>query len=80
MVQQFIQSQLKTQPRPTRRSLSLGVARNFGRGGPTTRNIVRWENMWLDNRKIPERKKRDDHDFWIYDLYLNDAMRKFAAT
>ena len=80
MVQQFIQSQLKSQPRPTRRSLSLGVARNFGRGSPTARNIVRWENMWVDNREIPERKGRDDHDSWMYDLDLNDAMRKFAAT
>ncbi len=80
MVQQFIQSQLKFQPRPTRRSLSLSIARNFGRGSPTARNIVRWENMWVDNREIPERKGRDDQDSWMYDLDLNDAIRKFAAT
>ena len=80
MVQQFIQSQLKFQPRPTRRSLSFGVARNYGRGSPTTRNIVWWKNMWVDKSEIPERKGKDDHDSWMYDLDLNDAMRKFAAT
>ena len=36
--------------------------------------------MWADNRKIPERKERDDYDSWMYDLDLNDVMRKFAAT
>ena len=40
IVKQFIQSQLKSQSRPTRRSLSLGVARNFGQGSLTAQNII----------------------------------------
>ena len=36
--------------------------------------------MWVDKSEIPERKGKDDHDSWMYDLDLNDAMRKFAAT
>lgn len=34
----------------------------------------------MDNRKIPERKEKDDHDSWMYDLDLNDVIKKFAAT
>ena len=36
--------------------------------------------MWVNNRKIPERKARNDHDSWMYDLDWNDSMRKFGAT
>ena len=43
MVQQFLQSQLTSQPSQRCRNLSLNVARGFGRGNPTARNIVRWE-------------------------------------
>lgn len=34
----------------------------------------------MDNRKSPERKEKDDHDSWMYDLDLNDVIKKFAAT
>ncbi len=34
----------------------------------------------MNNREIPEKKRRDDHDSWMYNLDLNDAMRKFAVT
>ena len=34
----------------------------------------------MDNCEIPERKERDDHDSWMYDLDLNVAIKKFAAT
>lgn len=40
MVQQSLQSQLSSQPSSTRCSLSLNVARAFGRSSPTTRFIV----------------------------------------
>lgn len=40
MVQQFLQSQLTPQPSQRRRTLSLNVARAFGRSNPTARNIV----------------------------------------
>ena len=40
MVHQFIQSQLKSQSRSTRRSLSLNVAPNFGQGSSTAQNII----------------------------------------
>ncbi len=78
MVQQFIQSQLRTKPSPTRQSLSLTIACAFGRGQTTARNILRWGNSWVDEKVISERKNRDDHDSWMYDVDLNDAMRKFA--
>lgn len=34
----------------------------------------------MDNRKIPERKEKEDHHSWMYDLDLNDVIKKFAAT
>ena len=40
MVQQFLQTQLKTQPSQTRRDLSLTVSRAFDRGHHTARSIV----------------------------------------
>ena len=80
MVQQFFQSQLTSQPSQRRRNLSLNVARGFGRGNPTARNIVRWEKEWVSSRTIPERKEREDFDSWMYDGDLNDAMREFVRT
>ncbi len=80
MVQQFLQTQLKTQPSQRRRVLALNVARAFGRSNPTARNIVRWERSWLSIRKIPERKERDDGKSWMYDEEVNDAIRAFART
>lgn len=61
MVQQFLQTQLKSQPSQTRRDLSLTIARGFGRGHQTGRNIVRWEKSWVEERLIPERKEREDY-------------------
>lgn len=40
MVQQFLQIQLRTQPSQSRRAFALTIARSFGRGIPTDRNIV----------------------------------------
>lgn len=80
MVQQFLQSQLTSQPRPTRHALSLNVARAFGRSSPTARLIVQWEKEWVGTREIPERKEREDSDSWMYDGDLNDAMREFVRT
>ena len=77
MVQQFFQSQLTTQPSLRRRTLSLNVARSFGRGNPTARNSS-MEREWVGSRKIPERKEREDSDSWIYNGDLNDAMREFV--
>ena len=34
----------------------------------------------MDNREIPEKKGRDNYDSYIYNLDLNDIMKKFAAT
>ena len=80
MVQQFLQSQLNSQPSPTRRTLSLNVAQAFGRSSPTARLIVQWEKSWVELREIPERKEREDSDSWMYDGDLNDAMRAFVRT
>lgn len=40
MVQQFLQTKLKSQPSQIRRDLSLTISRAFGRGYPAARNIV----------------------------------------
>ena len=80
MVQQFLQAQLTIGPSQTRRDLSRNVAQSFGRGIFTARNIVQWENLWVNQREIPEKKEKEDYDSWMYDGDLNDAMRKFAAT
>ena len=78
MVQQFLQTQLKSQPSQTRRALSLTIARGFGRGHTTGRNIVRWERSWVNKRIIPERKGRDDYFSWMDDEELRESMRAFA--
>lgn len=81
IVQQFLQTQLTSQPSQTRRDLSLTVSRAFGRGHHTARSIVvQWENLWVSIREIPERKEREDGDSWLYDEDINDAIRKFARA
>lgn len=80
MVQQFLHSQLSSQPSQRRRNISRNVARSFGRRGPTARNIVRWEKEWVASRNIPESKGREDSNSWMYDGDLNDAMREFVRT
>ena len=80
MVQQFLQAQLRIGSSQTRHDFSRNVAQSFGRGTFTAQNIVRWENLWVGQQEIPERKERDDYDLWMYDGDLNDAMMKFAAT
>lgn len=80
MVEQFLQSQLSPQPNPRRQTLSLNVARAFGRGRSTASNIVQWGKNWVDSRTIPERKEREDFDSWMYDGGSNDAMREFFRT
>lgn len=79
IVQQFIQSQITTGERQ-REELSLNVARSFGLNKPTARNIVQWENIWVDLQEIPERKEKEDYDSWIHDPDLNDAIRAFVRT
>lgn len=78
MVQQFLQTQLKTQPSQTHRKLSMTIARGFGRGQATARNIVRWENLWVDKRDIPEKKERQDYFLWIDDKELKESIRDSA--
>lgn len=80
MVQQFLQSQLTSQPNQRRKTLSLNIARAFGRGRPTAHNIVRWEKEGAVSQTIPERKEREDFDSWMYDGDLNNAIREFVRT
>ena len=80
MAQQFLQIQLKNRPSSTRRSLSLIVAQSFGRGYNTARNIVRWENSWVDEREIPERKSPKIYASWMDDEELKESIRDFACT
>lgn len=53
MVQQFLQIQLRSKTRQRRRDFTLSIARSFGKGYGTARNIVRWENSWVEKREIP---------------------------
>ena len=54
MVQQFFQTQLKSQPSQSWRELSLIISRAFGRGHHTSRSIMQGENLWVHTREIPE--------------------------
>ena len=78
IVQQFLQIQLKNRSRSTQRSLSLIVAHSFGRGYNTSRNIVQWENSWIDEREIPERKSREIYASWMDDKELKESIKNFA--
>lgn len=78
MVQQFLQIQLKNWPSSTQRSLSLIVAESFGRGHNTARNIVRWENLWVDEREISEGKSLEIYALWMNDKELKKSIRDFA--
>ena len=59
MAQQFLQTQLKSQPSHIRRDLSLNVSRAFGRGYPTARNIVQWEKSWVEKKRNPRKERKD---------------------
>lgn len=78
MIQQFLQSQLTSQPGQRRRNLSLNLAQRFGKGNPTAHNIIQGEKEWVSSRTISERKEREDFDSWMYDSDLNDAIREFV--
>lgn len=81
MVQNFLQYQIKTQQNPvTRFESSLHVANSFKRGRSTARNIVQWENSWVDTRQIAERQENRDCTSWMYDPDVSDAIRNFART
>lgn len=80
MVQQFLQTQLKTQPSQTWRDLSLIVSCAFGRGYHTAQSIVQWEKSWVHTREIPERKERSDGESWMYDEGVNNAIKAFARA
>lgn len=78
MVQQFLTIQEITQPSQPRKVLSLNIARCFGRSHGTAKNIVRWENSWVNNREVPQRKERNDYESWMDDESLRESMRDFA--
>lgn len=80
MVQQFLQTQLKTQPSQTRRDLSMTTARGFRREQTTARNVVQWETSWVDKQNIPERKERLDYFSWMSDEGLQESIRDFARS
>ena len=56
----------------------MTIARGFGRGQTTARNIVRWETSWVDERNILERKERQDYFSWMDDEGLKESIRDFA--
>ena len=78
MVQQFLQIQLRTNSGATRRNLSMSIARSFGKGQGTARNIVQWEKSWVEEREIPRRKNRDNYFSWMDDEDLQESIRDFA--
>ena len=50
----------------------MTIARGFGQGQTTGRNTVGWENSWVDERDIPERKERQDYFSWMDDEQLKE--------
>lgn len=79
MVQQFFQAQLTSGSSQIRCNLPCNMACLFGRGIFTAQNIVPWENLWVSQQEILEKKEKDNYDLWIYNGDLNNAMRKFAG-
>ena len=80
IVQQFLQTQLRSQPSQSRRELSLTLSRTFGRSHSTLRSIVQWKNSWVHTRKIPEQKERSDGESWMYDEDVNNTIKEFAKA
>lgn len=80
IIQQFLQSQLNSQPSPIQCTLSFNVAQAFGRSSLTARLIIQWEKSWVELQEIPERKEKEDSNSWMYNGDLNDAMRVFVRT
>lgn len=78
MVQHFLNTQETTRPSQPRKVTSLSTARCFKRGHGTARNIVQWENAWVDSREIPRRKERNDYESWMDDESLRESIRDFA--
>jgi hypothetical protein len=78
MVRQFLEIQLGSQRNGTRRTLSLSVAQCFGRGHATARNIVKWENSWVNDRIIPKRQGQNGYSPWMDDEELKESIRDFA--
>ena len=78
MVQQFLQIQLRSKLSPRRCNLSLNIARSFGKGYGTARNIVRWEKSWVKEREITGQKNRDDYFSWMDNKDLQESIRDFA--
>lgn len=56
------------------------MANTFGRGYNTSRDIVQWENSWVDEREIPERKSREIYALWMDNEELKESIRDFART
>lgn len=78
MVQHFLNIQETIQPSQPRKKTSLSTARCFKYGHRTANNIVRWENLWIDHREIPERKESKDYESWMDDEDLKKSIRDFA--
>lgn len=80
MVQQFLHIQLKNQSSQFRRDLALNVSQGLSQNLYTIYSIVQWERFWVEDRKIPKRKDRNDRDLWIYDKDVNNAIKEFARV
>ena len=81
MVQNFLRYQIQSQSNPgRRRESSLQVAQGFKRGLFTARNIIQWENSWVNHRQIAERQENFDCVSVMYDIDVSNAVRNFART
>lgn len=78
MVKHFLASQSRKIPGQTRRNLATSVASTFNRGQTTARNMIRWENSWVVDRKIPERDDGESNPAWVDDEDVKMSVRNFA--
>lgn len=61
MVKHFLQIQLQTQFNQARYNLSLQIAQSFRKGRSTARNIICWENSWVEDRNSSSVQDREDY-------------------
>jgi hypothetical protein len=66
----------------SRRGLATMVAKTYGRGLHTGRNIVRWERSWVERRTIPEGKagKHKHNISWMDDEDVLLAVQQFVRS
>ena len=75
MVKHFLVSQKRNKLGQHRQVIAETVANTFNQGQTTGRNIIYWENSWVDKRIIPKRDTEESNPAWMNDENLKLAIR-----